>query len=155
MEFGKKQAVVLGMILLLLVTLSCAAGNVRFEAKPAVFWAGLWHGFICVFTFVIGLFTDSVRMYEVSNTGGWYDFGFLLGAAIFLGGSWGPHHKKKQARRMKDKEWEEIGDKVEEKIKKGIQSWLDESDKKEKEWKEIAKKIEEKIKGELRNWADK
>jgi len=155
MEFGKKQAVVLGMILLLLVTLSCAAGNERFEVKPAGFWAGLWHGFICVFTFIISLFTDSVRMYEVSNTGSWYDFGFLLGAALFLGGSWGPHYKKKQARRMKDKEWDEIGDEVEEKIKKGIQNWLDESGKKEKEWQEIAKKIEEKIKRELRNWAEK
>ncbi|MBL7074317.1 hypothetical protein ISS37_03645 [candidate division KSB1 bacterium] len=155
MKNSQKQIVVFGLALLFLVTASCAPGNEMFDTKLAGFWAGLWHGLICVVTFIISLFTDSVRIYEASNTGGWYDFGFLLGAAILLGGSWGPYGKKKRAKSLKDKEWEEIGLKVEEKIRKGIQSWLEEPEQKEKEWKEIGEKIEEKIKRELRNWADK
>jgi uncharacterized membrane protein len=136
------------------ITLSCAPGNERFFEKPAGFWMGLWHGLICIITFIISLFSDSVRMYEVSNTGGWYNFGFLLGAAITLGSGWSSRCKKKRAKTSKEKEWEEIGERVEEKVRKGIQNWVDESGKKEKEWKEIAKKVEEKIKRELQNWAD-
>ncbi len=52
--------------------------------------------FICVFTFIIGLFTDSVRMYEGSNSGSWYDLGFLLGAGAFLGGGGAGSCKKKK-----------------------------------------------------------
>ena len=32
------------------------------------------------------LFTD-VRIYSFPNSGGWYDFGYLIGASLFLGGS--------------------------------------------------------------------
>ena len=53
------------------------------------FWRGLWNGIIAPITFVISLFTDKVRMYEVHNNGGWYDFGFVLGAMIAFGGSAG------------------------------------------------------------------
>ena len=78
---------------LVLVLTACAAG-----ANPAVdvpsadgdtagFFMGLWHGIIIPFTFVVSLFTDNVSVYEVHNTGGWYDFGFVLGAGTFLGGS--------------------------------------------------------------------
>ena len=43
---------------------------------------------------------------------------------------------------------------MEEKVRKGIKEWLDESEKKEDEWEEIAQKIEEKIKRKLRDWAE-
>ncbi len=85
------------VLVLFLVSVSCAPGNLRFEEKPAGFFAGLWHGFICVITFIISLFTDNVRMYEVNNSGGWYDLGFLLGAGVALGGSGrGSRRKKKR-----------------------------------------------------------
>ena len=45
-----------------------------------------WHGIIVPITFIISLFSDTVGIYEVSNNGGWYDFGFLIGASLFLGG---------------------------------------------------------------------
>lgn len=57
--------------------------------KPAGFLLGLWHGFIALFTFIISLFSDSVGVYEVYNSGGWYDFGFVLGAMMFFGGGGG------------------------------------------------------------------
>jgi hypothetical protein len=60
---------------------------VRYEAKPAGFLYGLWHGFIILITFIISLFKDGVQIYEWHNTGGWYDFGYLLGVMMFFGGS--------------------------------------------------------------------
>ena len=140
--------------MLCLAAAGCAAGNQRFVAKPAGFWAGLWHGFICLITFVISLFSDKVQMYEVHNVGGWYNFGFLIGVACFFGGGCGSHHRKKR-KSLREREWEEIGVKVEEKVRKGLKNWLEESEKDDREWDRIAEKIEEKIKRELRDWAEK
>jgi hypothetical protein len=56
------------------------------EAKPAGFWAGFWHGMILPFTFVVSLFKPGVNIYETNNNGGWYNFGFILGASSSLGG---------------------------------------------------------------------
>jgi hypothetical protein len=82
-----KLLVVLALALLLPVLLTgCAAGNDMFVERPAGFWAGLWHGLIVVITLIISLFTDKVHIYEVNNTGFWYDLGFVIGAMIALGG---------------------------------------------------------------------
>ena len=55
--------------------------------KPAGFWRGLWHGMIAPITFIISLFSDKVNLYEVFNNGNWYNFGFMLGLSISMGGS--------------------------------------------------------------------
>jgi hypothetical protein len=52
----------------------------------AGFWRGLWHGIIAPVTFFISLFIDNINLYEVHNNGGWYDFGFVIGAGIIFGG---------------------------------------------------------------------
>ncbi len=52
----------------------------------AGFWLGVWHGVIMPFTFIISLFSNDVSFYEVHNSGGWYDFGFVLGTSIIYGG---------------------------------------------------------------------
>jgi hypothetical protein len=155
MKFRKLFIVFLCVFILIIVTSSCAPGNTKFDEKPAGFWAGLWHGLICVITFIISLFSKSVEMYEVSNNGGWYNFGFLLGAAIALGGSGGSSCKMRRKKSAREKEWSEIAEKVEEKVRKGIKNWADEEDTKQDDWEEIGKKIEEKIKRELRKWAEK
>lgn len=69
----------------LLIT-SCVPGGEKFHETTAGFWMGLWHGFISLFTFIIGLFVDGVGIYEINNNGGWYNFGFILGISIFFGG---------------------------------------------------------------------
>ncbi len=74
------------VIILLFIVSSCAPGDVKFDAEPAGFFMGLWHGFISLFTFIISLFSDNVTIYEVSNNGGWYNFGFILGVSVFFGG---------------------------------------------------------------------
>jgi hypothetical protein len=50
------------------------------------FWFGLLHGFLILFSFVGSLLTN-VRIYAFPNAGHWYDFGYVLGALTFLGGS--------------------------------------------------------------------
>jgi hypothetical protein len=74
------------LIGLLLILTSCAGGDPRFDTEPANFWAGLWHGFISLFTFIISLFKDNVTMYEVNNVGKLYNLGFILGVMIFYSG---------------------------------------------------------------------
>ena len=96
--------------LVILVFLSCVGGNTIYDEKPAGFWAGLWHGFIFIITFIIGLFTKTVQMYEPNNVGNLYDLGFVLGVLVVLHKSGKSCWKKKSA--SKD-DWEEIGERVE------------------------------------------
>lgn len=56
------------------------------DKEPYGFWGGLWHGIIAPVSFLFSLFKDDVAMYAVNNSGGWYDFGFVLGAGILFGG---------------------------------------------------------------------
>jgi hypothetical protein len=88
---GRRRSLLLMAVLVLAVLFlsSCAAGpnpDVGPD-QPAGFLRGLWHGFIILVTFVISLFTDTVSIYEVNNNGNWYDFGFVLGTMIALGGA--------------------------------------------------------------------
>lgn len=51
------------------------------------FLSGLWHGIVSPISFFGSLLSDDIAMYAVNNNGGWYDFGFVLGASILFGGS--------------------------------------------------------------------
>jgi hypothetical protein len=94
----------LGCCLVLLLALSsCAPGPNSAEktadqgGKTAGFWFGLWHGLISPITFIISLFNKNVDIYEVHNSGSWYNFGFVLGAGLFLqGGILGSRRAKKR-----------------------------------------------------------
>lgn len=83
----------ISLALVLLLTVSCApgpnalAGSADEEGKVAGFWQGLWHGIIAPFTFIISLFNHNVHIYEVHNSGGWYNLGYLLGLSVIFGGS--------------------------------------------------------------------
>jgi hypothetical protein len=83
----------LGICLLLVFILSsCVAGPNKLEKTPneqgkvAGFWKGIWHGLISPITFIISIFSKTIRFYEVHNSGFWYNFGFVLGAGLFLSG---------------------------------------------------------------------
>jgi hypothetical protein len=100
-----KTTVLLGMsflFLLMIFSLSCAPGpnnaekTPDLEGKVAGFWKGIWHGLISPITFIISVFSQKVRFYEVHNNGGWYNFGFVIGAGLFLSG--GILGKKKRRR---------------------------------------------------------
>lgn len=87
---GHKHLLVL--LVLSLMIAACVAGPNPAEGTPseerrvAGFWQGVWHGIISPITFIISLFSDNVHFYEVHNNGGWYNFGFVLGAGILAGG---------------------------------------------------------------------
>jgi hypothetical protein len=100
-----KKSLVAVLSLSLLFTLcfaaGCTAGPNVFKNTPgpngsvAGFWLGLWHGFILPFAFVVSLFSEKVTIYEVHNTGIWYNFGFLLGAAMIWGGGGGASARRR------------------------------------------------------------
>ena len=75
-----KKLILFGLITILFI--GCADSTSIQECittSPYGFWSGLWHGFITPITFIGSLFIDNVAVYGVNNSGGWYDFGFLLG----------------------------------------------------------------------------
>ena len=91
-----KKLIALGILILVVIVISsCApgpnqlAGTARGDEETAGFWNGLWHGIIAPVTFIVSLFSDKVHIYEVHNSGGWYNFGFMLGMMIILGGGSG------------------------------------------------------------------
>jgi len=136
---------------------SCAAGNVQFtQDTPAGFWYGLWHGIIAFISLVIHIFNENVVVFEVNNTGGWYDFGFLLGVILIWGGS--SHIScKSAANKKRDKEWGEIGDKVEIKVMRKLKKWADDDQNtgSDPDWDDIGDKVEKKMKRKIREWAEK
>lgn len=162
------------LLSLLLFLTACTAGDAQFTAEnPAGFWYGLWHGIISVIMLIIHLFNENIWVYEINNTGGWYDFGFLLGVIFVWGGGchvsckssaqkkrekeWDKTGKRVEIRIMRklkewaeDDDWEEIGDKVEKKLKRKLKEWAEDED-----WDDISDKAEEKLKNKIREWAEK
>jgi len=70
----------------LLILAGCATRPMGQAGDPG-FWHGFVHGLIAPISFVVSLFSDSVRMYAFPNVGRWYDFGFLLGVGVWGGGA--------------------------------------------------------------------
>ncbi|GAP67674.1 hypothetical protein BA6E_101117 [Bacteroidales bacterium 6E] len=56
------------------------------QTEPYGFLSGLWHGLIAPLSFFGSLLSDDIAMYAINNNGGWYDFGFVIGAGILFGG---------------------------------------------------------------------
>jgi len=73
------------LLLILLVFLSsCMPNDGSFNLYTrAGFFTGVWHGWIAPISLIRGLFNPTIRVYEVYNTGWWYDFGYY--AAIISG----------------------------------------------------------------------
>ena len=145
------------LIPFMLLLSSCAAGDAQFTPEsPAGFWYGLWHGVISLISLIIHIFNNDVFVYEINNTGGWYDFGFLLGVICIWGG--GSHMScKSSAEKKRDKEWQEIGDKVEKKVMRKLKEWSEneEGAGDGDDWEEIGEKVEKKMKRKIREWAEK
>jgi hypothetical protein len=91
----KMKLLLIVLVVIPLLLAACTAGPNELRNTPdedgevAGFWRGLWHGLISPITFVLSLFTRNIHVFEVHNNGGWYTFGFLLGASATFGGSGG------------------------------------------------------------------
>ena len=74
----------LAIVALAAMLSACAVQSAEAVAPQAPgFLLGLWHGFIFPIAWIISLFVDNVAIYAVPNNGGWYDFGYFLGIAVF------------------------------------------------------------------------
>lgn len=97
-----KKIIILVLLSLMLVMLlsGCIPGDGKAtENRPANFLWGIWHGWIAPVSLVISLFNRSIRIYEVINTGWWYDFGFYLAIIGGFGGLSLFRHKRKSNKR--------------------------------------------------------
>lgn len=90
---SRKMLVILAVLAILTLALSaCGSPNsLMGVARPETgvvygFWNGLWDGFTVIFAFIGSLFGGQYNIYEVHNNGGWYNFGYILGLGLWLGG---------------------------------------------------------------------
>jgi hypothetical protein len=70
-------------VLVIMLT-SCAHQPAPDAYDPPSFFTGLFNGFTIFFSLIGSIFWD-VRIYAFPNNGGWYDFGFFLGAVSWIG----------------------------------------------------------------------
>lgn len=75
----RKIILLMLLVIVVLTLVSCAPGEQRFATeKPAGFFWGVWHGWIAPISLIVSLFNSTTRVYEVNNTGWWYDLGFYI-----------------------------------------------------------------------------
>ena len=81
---SKKLILLILILTTLIITTACIPGNgINTREDPAGFFRGIWHGWIAPFSLVLSIFNPSASIYEIHNTGFWYDLGFY--AAIISG----------------------------------------------------------------------
>lgn len=82
------KVILLALVTVLLVTLTgCVPGDGTYTpSDPAGFFWGIWHGWVSPISLIIGIFDPGIRVYEVNNTGWWYDFGFYMAIISGFGG---------------------------------------------------------------------
>jgi hypothetical protein len=83
----KKFTLILLFVVLTIIVAGCMPGGGEHNAKQlAGFFTGIWHGWIAPISLIAGLFNPEVRVYEINNTGWWYDFGFYIAVISGFGG---------------------------------------------------------------------
>ncbi|WP_018306048.1 hypothetical protein [Desulfitobacterium hafniense] len=86
----------LALVLMMFILTGCIPGDGSYDFdKPAGFLSGVWHGWIAPLSLIMGIFSETVRVYEVFNTGWWYDFGFYIAVISGFGGLSLSRKKKK------------------------------------------------------------
>jgi hypothetical protein len=83
-QISKHRKIIL-FVIVSIVMVGCASQPVSTSWDPPGFFMGVVHGFCILFSLIGSIFTD-VRIYAFPNSGGWYDLGYFIGAAMFLGG---------------------------------------------------------------------
>lgn len=75
----KRSTILLLSAALLLLTTSCIPGDgAATPEHPANFLWGIWHGWVAPISLIISLFKDHIGIYEVHNTGFWYNLGYYM-----------------------------------------------------------------------------
>lgn len=92
MKSRKVLFLVLVLVLLSVLLTACGQPNPMKDVpdeygKVYGFWNGLWDGWTVEWAFIANLFGGHYGLYETHNNGGWYDFGYILGICVLLGGA--------------------------------------------------------------------
>lgn len=87
---SKKRKIILIfalLVLMLILASGCVPGDGKATADDtAGFFWGIWHGWLAPLSLIIGLFNKSIRIYEIHNSGWWYDFGYYMAVISGFGG---------------------------------------------------------------------
>jgi hypothetical protein len=79
--------IIISMLAFMFLLTGCMPGDGSYTpSDPAGFFWGIWHGWIAPISLIVGLFNKSIRIYEIVNTGWWYDFGFYIAIISGFGG---------------------------------------------------------------------
>lgn len=93
---SKKILVLIMIALLAMMLTGCMPGDEKYtQDDPAGFFWGIWHGWIAPLSLIFGFFNDTTRIYELNNSGLWYDFGFYIAIISGFGGFSLSRKKKK------------------------------------------------------------
>lgn len=98
----RRSLLYLALAALVLVLSACAPGTEEFVDREAGFFFGIWHGWIAPISIIWHIFDDGVRIYEVNNTGIWYDVGFYIAVISGFGGISLTRGRGKKKRKKKD-----------------------------------------------------
>jgi len=80
-----KCILTLAALAALLTLTACATRPMGHDGDPALV-RGIIDGLLAPISFVLSLFSDTIRMYAYPNVGRWYDIGFLAGLSAWGGG---------------------------------------------------------------------
>ncbi len=93
---NKKILVLIMIALLAMMLTGCMPGDEKYtQDDPAGFFWGIWHGWIAPLSLIFGFFNDTTRIYELNNSGLWYDLGFYIAIISGFGGFSLSRKKKK------------------------------------------------------------
>jgi hypothetical protein len=84
---NQRLLVVVLLLALVVIGYGCFPQNgSNTKEDPAGFFKGIWHGWIAPLSLIVSIFSQSVRIYEINNTGWWYDLGFYMAVISGFGG---------------------------------------------------------------------
>ena len=82
----KKTLLTIAAFASLCLLAACATRPMGGHNDPALV-RGIIDGLLAPISFVVSLFSDTIRMYAYPNIGRWYDLGFLMGLSAWGGGA--------------------------------------------------------------------
>ena len=82
---SKQKLLLLGLFVVL-GFIGCAIQPRPTAYDPPGFFMGIIHGFTSLFSLIGSMFMN-IRIYSFPNSGGWYDFGYIIGVSMFFGTS--------------------------------------------------------------------
>ena len=56
----------------------------HYPDHPAGIIWGFWHGFTALFAVICSIWHQKMNMYEIHNSGVWYDLSFYIGIIAFI-----------------------------------------------------------------------